>query len=270
MVKVKKEEKPDFDGLVALMARLRGPRGCPWDRKQTPESLKPYILEEAYEVLSAIEKGDWKELRSELGDLLFQVVFQARLAEEAGRFGIAGVVEAVLEKMVRRHPHVFGEVQVRDADEVVENWEKIKRTESAGRSVLEGVDPRLPALLRACRIQEKVAKVGFDWENWEGAFEKLREELEEFKRALAEEPAERAEEEMGDILFALVNVSRLLGINPEEVLRRSIVKFEGRFQKVEEGLRRRGVPLEKATLNEMEALWQEVKNSPQRRQGRKA
>lgn len=250
---------PGFDALVELMARLRGPDGCPWDRKQTPESLKPYILEEAYEVLGAIEQGDAEELRAELGDLLFQVVFQARLAEEKGSFDMAGVICAIHEKMVRRHPHVFGNARVRDAEEVLENWEKIKRKEDATRSVLGGVDPRLPALQRAWRMQKKVAKVGFDWEHSEGALEKLHEELEEFRLARATETPERAEEEMGDVLFALVNVARLAGIEPEEALKKAAAKFELRFKKVEEGLRERGLTPENATLEQMEELWQASK-----------
>jgi MazG family protein len=248
-----------FGGFVDLMARLRAPGGCPWDRKQTPESLTPYVIEEAYEVIGAIEKGDWGELREELGDLLLQVVFQARIAEEAGRFGIADVVRGIHDKLVRRHPHVFGDARAEDAEEVLANWERIKLDEKAGRSVVAGVDPRLPALQRAWRMQKKVSKVGFDWERPEGALAKLEEELEEFRRARAEEGPERAEEEMGDALFALVNVARLAGINPEEALKKSVAKFDRRFRAVEEGLRARGTDPARATLEEMEALWQEAK-----------
>jgi tetrapyrrole methylase family protein/MazG family protein len=258
-VSEKEKKKAGFDDLVALMARLRGPDGCPWDREQTPTSLKPYILEEAYEVLAAIEKEDWTELCSELGDLLLQVVFQARLAEEEGRFAVDDVTEAIVSKMTRRHPHVFGDKTVRDSGAVMENWEKIKRAESPGRSAAEAVDPRLPALLRAHRLQEKVGRVGFDWETPEGAVRKLEEELEEFRQASADEPEERIEEEMGDLLFALVNVARLSGINSEEALRKAIAKFEDRFGKVEEGLRLRGRSPDEATLEEMENLWQQAK-----------
>jgi tetrapyrrole methylase family protein/MazG family protein len=257
----KKGKKADFQALVDLMARLRSPGGCPWDREQTPDSLKPYILEEAYEVITAIEQEDWDELPSELGDLLLQVLFQARLAEEAGRFDITDVIDAVVAKMTRRHPHVFGGISVSDAAGVMTNWEKIKRRETPERSVTAGVDRRLPALLRSHRIQEKVGRVGFDWENPEGALEKVREELEEFTEAWATEPAERAEEEMGDLLFALVNAARLAGINAEEALRKSIVKFEERFRSVEDGLRRQGLTPEEASLDQMEALWQAAKKT---------
>ena len=248
-----------FAAFVELMARLRAPGGCPWDRKQTAESLKPYIIEEAYEVVAAIEQGDPRELCEELGDLLLQVVFQARVAEDAGQFAIADVVRAIHEKLVRRHPHVFGGAAAADADEVVANWEQIKQREKAGRSVVEGVDPRLPALQRAWRMQKKVAKVGFDWERPEGALEKLHEELEEFQAARERETPERAEEEMGDALFALANVARLAGINPEEALKKSSTKFERRFRAVEEGLRAAGIDPARATLEQMEALWQAAK-----------
>ena len=248
-----------FASFVELMARLRAPDGCPWDRKQTAESLKPYVIEEAYEVVGAIEQGDQREICEELGDLLLQVVFQARVAEEAGHFAIADVVRAIHEKLVRRHPHVFGDATAADADEVVTNWERIKQAEKAGRSVVEGVDPRLPALQRAWRMQKKVSKVGFDWERPEGALAKLHEELEEFRVARETETPERAEEEMGDALFALANVARLAGINPEEALKKSSAKFERRFRAVEAGLRAGGVDPAQATLEQMEALWQAAK-----------
>jgi len=251
-----------FAAFVELMARLRAPGGCPWDRKQTAESLKPYVIEEAYEVVAAIEQGDPREICEELGDLLLQVVFQARVAEDAGQFAIPDVVRAIHEKLVRRHPHVFGETAAADADEVVLNWERIKQAEKAGRSVVDGVDPRLPALQRAWRMQKKVSKVGFDWERPEGALEKLHEELEEFRVARESESPERAEEEMGDALFALANVARLAGINPEEALKKATVKFERRYRAVEEGLRQRGTDPARASLEEMEALWQAAKAEP--------
>jgi len=251
-----------FGAFVELMARLRAPGGCPWDRKQTIESLKPYLLEEAYEVLGAIEKGDWDELRDELGDLLLQVVFQARVAEDEGRFAIADVVRAIHEKLVRRHPHVFGDAAAADAEAVLANWERIKVDEKAGRSVVEGVDPRLPALQRAWRMQKKVSKVGFDWERPEGAIDKLREELAELEAASRDESPERAEEEMGDLLFAAVNVARLSGINPEEALKKACAKFDLRFRAVEEGLRARGLDPARATLAQMEELWQAAKVRP--------
>jgi MazG family protein len=248
-----------FAAFVELMARLRAPGGCPWDRKQTAESLKPYVLEEAYEVVAAIEQGDPREICEELGDLLLQVVFQARVAEDAGQFAIADVVRGIHEKLVRRHPHVFGDATAADAEEVLTNWELIKQKEKAGRSAVAGVDARLPALQRAWRMQKKVAKVGFDWERPEGALEKLHEELEEFRVARERETPERAEEEMGDALFALANVARLAGINPEEALRKASSKFERRFRAVEEGLRAQGLEPGQATLDQMESLWQQAK-----------
>ena len=248
-----------FDELIGIMARLRGDGGCPWDREQNPLSLKPYILEEAYEVIGAIEKEDWKELCSELGDLLLQIVFQARLGEEKGRFDIGDVIDAINAKMVRRHPHVFGDTAVDGSAAVMENWEKIKQIETPGRSLTEGVDLRLPALLRAQRLQEKVGRVGFDWENAFGAARKLDEEIGEFKEAVDHESPQRVEEELGDVFFALVNVARLSGLNAEETLRKATVKFENRFRKVEEGLRDRGMVPDEASLDEMEALWEESK-----------
>jgi tetrapyrrole methylase family protein/MazG family protein len=251
--------KREFDALVALMARLRSEDGCPWDREQTPSTLKPYILEEAYEVIAAIEKEDREELCSELGDLLLQVVFQARIAEEEGTFAMGDVIEAIVEKMTRRHPHVFGDADARDSAAVLDSWEKIKRAENPRRSVTAGVDHRLPALLRAQRIQDKVARVGFDWESPEGAVRKVREEFEEVKEALAGEPPERVEEELGDLLFAVVNVARLAGANGEEALRKANIKFEKRFRKVEEELRSLGLTPDKATLEQMERIWQAAK-----------
>ncbi len=251
--------KASFAELVRLMARLRAPDGCPWDREQTPESLKPYILEEAYEVLHAIEDEDWRELCSELGDLMLQIVFQARIAEEEGRFEIGDVLGAIVEKMTRRHPHVFGGREADDSRAVLRNWEEIKQAESPQRSVADGVDRRLPALLRAQRLQDKVSRVGFDWEEPAGAMSKLEEEVGELGQALAGETPERVEEELGDVLFAAVNVARLGGLGAEEALRKSIMKFERRFRKVEEGLRARGLSLQEATLEQMEEIWQAAK-----------
>jgi MazG family protein len=255
----KRSDRRDMADLVSLMARLRGEGGCPWDREQTPATLKPYILEEAYEVIAAIEKEDWSELCSELGDLLLQVVFQARIAEERELFDMGNVVAVVVEKMTRRHPHVFGGTEAKDSAAVLGNWEKIKRAESPGRSVTAGVDRRLPPLLRAQRIQDKVARVGFDWESPEGAVRKVREEFGEVREALDGEPPERVEEELGDLLFAVVNVARLSGLNAAESLRKANIKFEKRFQKVEEGLRGRGLAPEEATLEQMEEIWEAAK-----------
>lgn len=263
----KKRRPAKFEELVEIMARLREPGGCPWDREQTPSSLKPYILEEAYEVIGAVEKGDWEELCAELGDLMLQVVFQARLAEEEGRFDIDDVIGAIVGKLIRRHPHVFGDKVVEDAGAVVENWEKIKLSESPGRPVTEGIDRRLPALLRAQRMQDKVARVGFDWEEPAGALRKVEEEVGELREALSGGTSERVEEEIGDLFFAVVNVSRLAGLGAEEALRKSILKFDERFRRVEKGLRAKGLSPHEATLQEMEDLWQKAKGDRRKDEG---
>jgi tetrapyrrole methylase family protein/MazG family protein len=258
------DEKNSFSDLVETMARLRGEDGCPWDREQTPETLKQYILEEAYEVIGAIEQRSWEELPGELGDLLLQIVFQARLAEEAGRFDIGDVTTAIVRKMIRRHPHVFGDGTAESSGAVLENWERIKRREDPERPVTEGIDHRLPALQRAQRVQDKVSRVGFDWERPEGALAKLEEEIGEFRDALASGSSSQVEEELGDVFFALVNVARLTGCHAEETLKKSISKFEDRFRKVEDGLRKKGLSPHEATLDQMETLWQAAKKDKSR------
>lgn len=253
-----------FSGLVALMARLRGPDGCPWDRQQTPETLKPYLVEECYEVLEALEEGVPGKVRDELGDLLFQIVFHARIAEEQGRFTIAEVIDAIREKMVRRHPHVFGNATAATAEEVAGNWEQIKRREKGHedrRSVLEGVPRRLPALIRAHRLQEKASKAGFDWKHLNEVLPKLDEELAEFKESLHTGDAERIEEELGDLFFTLVNVSRFLGVNPDDALHKTIAKFIRRFRFIEEAAAAAGRPLDDMSLEEMDRLWEKSKDS---------
>lgn len=252
----------DLSALVALMARLRGPNGCPWDRKQTPESLKPFLVEECYEVIDALDEGTPYKVKEELGDLLFQIVFHARIAEERGQFTIGDVVSAIHEKMVRRHPHVFGNVKADTAGEVVANWEAIKKTEKGYEertSILEGVPRHLPSLLRAHSLQERAARVGFDWNRLDEALPKLDEEMAEFKEALNAEDASGIEEELGDIFFMLVNISRFLGVNPEDALRKTISKFIHRFRYIEEHAADHGRSLNEMTLDEMERLWQEAK-----------
>ncbi|MDH4164589.1 MAG: nucleoside triphosphate pyrophosphohydrolase [Nitrospirota bacterium] len=250
--------------LVALMARLRGPQGCPWDKKQTPETLKPYLVEECYEVIEAIEEGSSDKVRDELGDLLFQIVFHSRIAEEQGQFTLADVASAIHDKMVRRHPHVFGDVKVSTAGEVVANWEEIKRKEKGHedrKSVLEGVPRALPALLRAHRLQEKASKVGFDWNHLKEVLPKLDEEIAEFKESLKNEDAEKIEEELGDVFFTLVNISRFLGVNPDDALHKTISKFIHRFRHIEEQASLIGKSLNDMTLEEMDKLWEESKNN---------
>lgn len=219
--------------LVAVMRRLLAPDGCPWDREQSFESLRKYALEEACEVIDAIDSGDRKAIREELGDLLLQVVFQAELGRTEGAFAIDDVVSGIVEKLVHRHPHVFGDMDAKDADEVLRNWEKIKAKEKGERGILGGVPRSLPALTRAQRIGEKVERVGFDWPDARGSREKVTEELGELDRAIASGDAKDIEEEMGDVLFALVNLSRHTKVDAEGALRRTIDKFTTRFAHVE-------------------------------------
>jgi tetrapyrrole methylase family protein/MazG family protein len=251
-----------FSRLVALMARLRGPEGCPWDRKQTPDSLKPFLVEECYEVVDAIEEGAPDKVKEELGDLLFQILFHARIAEEQGQFDIRDVVTAIHEKMTRRHPHVFGAEKLDTDKEVLLNWEEIKKKEKGyeeRRSILEGVPRNLPSLLRAHRLQERAARVGFDWSHLQEALPKLDEEIAEFKESLKAENAGKIEEELGDVFFMLVNISRFLGVDPEQALRKTISKFVHRFRYIEESAADAGKPLADMSLDEMEALWQQSK-----------
>ena len=262
-----------FLELVALVDRLRGPGGCPWDREQTFETLKPMMLEEAYEVLDAMDSGDRQEFSSELGDLLFQVVFLSRVAEDEGSFQIDEVAQKIIAKMIRRHPHVFGTVTASTADQVLENWESIKRSERAEKeggngtsgsppSILEGIAP-MPALLTASKLTTKAARVGFDWPNIEEIFAKLHEEVDELKEALLEAPAasvgSRIEQEVGDLLFVAVNIARFLRIDPETALRKTNQKFVSRFQHIEHRLREAGKDFSQSNLEEMERFWQEAK-----------
>ncbi len=252
----------DLKELVELMARLRGPEGCPWDRKQTPESLKPFLLEESYEVIDALDEKDPAKIREELGDLLFQIIFHARLSEEQGQFTIRDVIGTIHEKMVRRHPHVFGDEKVETAQEVIANWEEIKKKEKGHderRSLLEGVPRSMPSLIRAHKVQERAARVGFDWNRLDEALPKLDEEIAEFKESLRTENAAKIEEELGDVFFTLVNLSRFLDLDPEEALRKTIGKFIRRFRYIEEKAAGAGRNLKDMTLDEMEALWQEAK-----------
>jgi len=255
-------EYKGFEGLVQLMKRLRGPDGCPWDREQDKESLKPYVIEEAYEVVEAIDNANPPELREELGDLLLQVVFLAQLAEEAGEFNIDNVVFEIIEKLVRRHPHVFGEASGLTAEEVVKNWASIKideKKEKGTYSALDGVPFQMPALLRAHRLTEKASRVGFDWDSIDGVFAKLEEELKEFEEAVASKERLKMEEELGDVIFSLVNVARFLEVNPEEALKKTISKFVSRFLYMEEAVKVRGGEIRDAGLEEMERLWGEAK-----------
>jgi len=251
-----------IDRLLAIMARLRDPdRGCPWDREQNFATIAPYTIEEAYEVADAIERGDMTALKDELGDLLFQVVFHARMAEEAGLFGFGDVAEAIADKMERRHPHVFGDVEIASVAAQNEAWEAHKAAErqasGAAASVLDGVALALPALLRATKISRRAARIGFDWPDARAVIPKLAEEIAELEAELDQgaDPA-MVEEEMGDLLFAAANLARKLDIEPETALRRATAKFERRFRQVEALAAERGIGRD---LDALEALWQEVK-----------
>ena len=269
-----------FNELVQLMAKLRAPDGCPWDRKQTHESLKPYLLEETYEVLETIDKQDESKLREELGDLLLQILFHAQIAAERKAFSVEEVLQLLADKLVRRHPHVFGPKGdgALTPDQVYSNWEQIKKSErqQTGRSesVLDGVPKTLPALLRAFQIQARASRVGFDWpQNGDGVhqvMDKVKEEIEELTEAYGtrEKRAGEAdqaamqrhlEDEMGDVLFSLVNLARFLKVNPEDVLRRATDRFAGRFHFIEEEATRAGRTLDSMTLAEMDALWEKAK-----------
>ena len=283
------------------MARLRGPGGCPWDREQTFDSIKPYTLEEAYEVLEAIDNRDWHELPGELGDLLLQVLFYAQMAKDLGTFSIDEVLDRLSNKLVDRHPHVFGDVKAETSSEVLRNWEALKVEETrkrrnadagktagtekdggAAESALAGISSAMPALLEAHKLSSRAARVGFDWPNVDGLFEKLREETEELREQLRDFPApgprpggsdvagagrqqipedlrERLEDEVGDMLFVLVNIARYLSLDPESALRKTNCKFKRRFQWIEKQLRASGRSPQEATADELESLWQQSK-----------
>jgi nucleoside triphosphate diphosphatase len=247
------------------MARLRGPNGCPWDREQTIESLRGFVLEETYEVLDTIDRGDHDALRGEIGDLLFEGVFLAHVETDEGRFSVTDSLRLICDKLIRRHPHIFGsgDSHVRTPGQVLEQWEQIKAREQkdAGerRSLLRGVPRTLPSLLRAHEIGTRVAAVGFDWSKTMDVVEKIEEEVAELRHALAESPA-RTEEEMGDLLFSIANLARKLGIEPESALRKANEKFTARFEALERAFEAKGRSIHEATLEEMEAEWQAMKS----------
>jgi len=287
-----------FERAVSIMARLRGPGGCPWDREQTFDSIKPYTLEETYEVLEAIDNRDWQELTGELGDLLLQVLFYAEMAKEQGSFSIDDVLDRLSTKLVDRHPHVFGDVKAETSSDVLRNWEalkaeeKKKRLEAGGgkapkltgspESILAGVSTAMPALLEAHKLSSRAAHVGFDWPNIEGLFEKLAEETDELRALLQRLPQPgslrqssgiagpgrqaipvdvhtRLEEELGDLFFVLVNIARYLSLDPESALKKTNRKFKRRFQWMEDQLRARGRTPQQADMEELESQWQQAK-----------
>ncbi|MBL7093915.1 nucleoside triphosphate pyrophosphohydrolase [candidate division KSB1 bacterium] len=252
--------KDQFAKLVEIMAGLRGEQGCPWDKEQTHESLRQYLLEETYEVLELIDEARYDELKNELGDLLLQVIFQSQIAKEEGRFDIRDVVENINKKLIHRHPNVFGDTVIKTAEEQTVNWEKMKKKEDSDRSVIDGVPKQLPSLLRAHRIQQKAATVGFDWDNTLPVFEKVEEEFNELKQAIKNKNSKNIEEEFGDLLFTMVNLSRFIQVNPEDSLRLSVEKFACRFKKMEEKVKQNKQTFEEMSLNEMDEIWDEIKD----------
>jgi MazG family protein len=253
--------KRSFDDLVRLMLRLRGPDGCPWDRKQTLPDLKPYVIEESYEVVDAIDQDDRAALREELGDLLLQAVFIAEITREEGSFDIYDSITAIHDKLVRRHPHVFGDVEANDAEQVLVNWEKQKQDErkAENKSVLSGVPQAMPALLKASRLTEKAARVGFDWRRTEDVFDKIDEELRELREVVAAGDQEHIHEEIGDLLFTIANIARKVNVNAEEALQSTNRKFMRRFESMESRVREREQNLDQLELEEMDRLWDEAK-----------
>jgi ATP diphosphatase len=258
------QKPPDLQRLVDLVARLRAPDGCPWDREQTLPDVRAYLLEEAHELAGAIDGLDWNELGEELGDLLFQVAFIGRLAEEAGAFRLSQVIDGVHRKMVERHPHVFGDETLADAEAVRQAWERRKlQKEPKRESLFSGVPASLPALLGAYRLTQKAAGVGFDWPDAAPVLDKVEEEIAEVREALAGGRKEAVREEIGDLLFTLANLARKLDVDPEAALAGTNRKFRQRFAKIEEGLAAQGKTAAEATLEEMDALWEAAKRQDQ-------
>ena len=259
----------DIEKLSKLVKRLRGKNGCPWDREQTRETLKPMLIEEAYEVLDALDADNPDELKEELGDLLFQVVFHAQIAQDRGEFDLGAVIDRSHDKMVRRHPHIFGNADLKTAGDVLKNWEDIKAAEKgipspshpeSERSLLDGIPSKLPAMHRTCQMTAKASRVGFDWARLEDILSKLQEEAAELAEAQSRNDSKDTADEVGDLLFVAVNVARFLGVDPETALERSNRKFSRRFRYIESSLKQKGRKLKNASLAEMDALWEEAKN----------
>lgn len=258
-----------FEKLVKLQARLRAPNGCPWDREQTNMTLRTYLIEEAYEVLEALESGDDAKFAEELGDLLLQVIFHADIARDEGRFDVADVIQGIHDKMVRRHPHVFGEKRAKDAKAVLKSWEKIKAEERKAKglqeqkkpaSLLDGVSHALPGTMEGFQLTRRAARIGFDWDSADGVIEKLGEESAELKKEIKSGDAKRIEEETGDLLFAAVNLARFLHVDPEIALKKANAKFTSRFKEMERMARESGKELADVPRAEMEALWERAKS----------
>lgn len=249
-----------LERLIKIMEELRGPHGCPWDREQSRDSLKPFLIEEAYELLEALDGEEPEKIKEELGDLLFQIIFHCQIAKELGQFDVNDVIDNIARKMIGRHPHVFGDVDLKTSEEVLTHWEEYKRREGKMQeSLLEGVPKTLPSLLRAHRLQDKASRVGFDWEGVEDVFKKLDEELQELRDAIEKKAEKEIEDELGDILFVIVRISHFVGVNPEEALRKTISKFIHRFRHMEMRAMEQRRRLSNMTLQEMDALWEEAK-----------
>lgn len=253
------EVKAQFVQLVEIMEKLRSPGGCPWDREQTYESLRQYLLEETYEVLELIDAKQYDDLQKELGDLLLQVIFQSQIAEEENRFSIVDVLKNINQKLIYRHSNVFGDVKINNAAEQTINWEQMKKKEDQNRSAIDGVPKQLCALLQAHRIQAKAATVGFDWENAQQVRQKLAEELAELDQAIIENNPEAIEMEFGDLLFTMVNLSRFLNVNPEDALRKATRKFSARFREMEKKISLSEQSMPDMSLEQMDKVWDEVK-----------
>lgn len=249
-----------FIDLLEVLRRLRSPGGCDWDQSQTSESLVPYLLEETYEIIEAIEQGDIETLQEELGDLTLHILFQAELAREANQFSIADSLKQITQKLIRRHPQIFDK-NYSSKDGIKDSWESAKQKEKKRENIIDGVPKNLPALIRAKRVQEKAANVGFDWKELKPVLEKVNEEVLELKEAIDLKNYDMMKDELGDTLFSIVNLSRFLKIDPENALKNSIIKFESRFTKIERELEKRGKNFSESNLDEMDSIWNEIKKS---------
>jgi tetrapyrrole methylase family protein/MazG family protein len=251
----------EFDRLVEIMQRLRGPGGCPWDAEQDHRSLRPYLLEEAYEAVEALDRHDPREMCEELGDLLLQIVFHAQIAKEEGEFDIEAVARSINQKLIHRHPHVFADVDVENSTDVLRNWEQLKKEEKGEtrKSVLDGVPSAMPALQAAIKTQKKASRVGFDWQDEQGPLGKTHEELDELQEAMDEENTEAVERELGDLLFAICNLARFLNIDAESALRETTQRFKRRFRHIEQTLDGRDRSMLDMDIEELEELWQQAK-----------
>ncbi|MEK7399394.1 MAG: nucleoside triphosphate pyrophosphohydrolase [Candidatus Poribacteria bacterium] len=258
-----KNIQESFGQLVEIIAKLRSDDGCPWDREQTHETLKTGIIEEAYEVIETIDEKDDEKFEEELGDLLMQVLLNAQIAKDEGKFNILGVIQRISEKLIRRHPHVFGDLEVKDSQEIMQNWERIKSEERAERdenSLMDGVPINLPALIQARKVQSRASRVGFDWDKADDVLKKVDEEVEELKEGISKRDKENIEEEIGDILFSIVNLSRFLDVEPEGALRKTTAKFIRRFKKMESLIADDGKKITDFDLTGLDKIWDSIKN----------